>query len=350
MTRRTPTSRFAVTLLLATLSLAGIGLGACGDDDNPAEVQSGSGTLTIYSGREEEIVGPLFERYEKESATKLQVRYGESPELSATILEEADNSPADVFFSQDAGALGVLEKADRLATLAPAITKQVDARFRSQAGRWVGTSGRARIVAYNKEKLRQSALPKSILDFTDRRWKGKIGWAPTNASFQSFVTALRKLKGDAAALAWLKGIVANEPQTYEKNSAVRDAIASGEIELGFINHYYVAQARAEEGDDYPVAIYNPPGGDPGSLINVAGVGILAGSSNTAAAEAFVRFLLSAKAQRFFAETTKEYPLAAGVEAERDLVPLDRIEAPDIDLSDLDDLQRTVELIEQSGAL
>lgn len=304
----------------------------------------------MYSGRSEELVAPLIERFEKASGKTVEVRYGDTAELAATLLEEGDNTPADVFFSQDAGALGALQKAGRLAPLPQAVLGEVDARWRSPQGRWVGTSGRARIVAYDRRRLREGQLPDRIEDFTDPRWKGKIGWAPTNASFQAFVTAMRRLRGDAATERWLKGIVANDPQRFESNVAVRDAIAQGEIQVGFINHYYVAEAIAQEGRDYPVGVHFTRAGDPGSLVNVAGVGILKGSRDDAGAREFVEYVLSRPAQEFFARETKEYPLAAGVRPDHDLAPLASIQSPRIDLSDLDDLEGTEKLIQRSGAL
>ncbi len=255
-----------------------------------------------------------------------------------------------MFFSQDAGALGALQKEGLLAPLPPAVLRAVDARWRSPQGRWLGVSGRARVVAYDKRKVRARELPDRIDAFAGDRWRGKIGWAPTNASFQAFVTALRRLRGEAAAERWLRGIVANDPQRYENNIAVRDAIAKGEIEVGFINHYYVAEAIAEEGSGYPVGVHFTRGGDAGSLVNVAGVGILKEAARNAHARRFVEYLVSQPAQEYFARETKEYPLAAGVRPDPALVPLARIDSPRIDLSDLDDLQGTEKAIQSSGAL
>lgn len=308
------------------------------------------GELTIYSGREQDLVGPLLERYAKEEGVDIKVRYGGTPELAATINEEGDASPADVFFSQDAGALGSLQGEGRLARLPRDLLRAVDERFRSRQGDWVGVSGRARVVAYNRDELKESDLPRSVLGLTARRWKGKVGWAPTNASFQSFVTAMRKSVGEERAERWLREMRNNDVQVYENNVAIRDAVAKGEIEVGLINHYYVAEARAQEGPRYPVRIYEPPGGDPGALVNAAGAAILASADASEEARRFVRFLLSDEAQRYFAEETKEYPLAAGVEPEPGLIPLARIQQPDVDLSDLADLQGTVELLEKTGVL
>ena len=327
--------------IIALLSLAG-GVIGCGGDD--------SGTITVYSGREEELVAPLFERYEEQTGNELEVRYGDSAELAATILEEGDNSPADVFFSQDAGALGALEKDGRFSELDEEILARVDERYRSREGRWVGTSGRARVIAYDNRELSEAELPDSVLELVEPEWKGRVGWAPTNGSFQAFVTALRLTEGDDAAGEWLEEMDANGAVAFESNSSVRDAIAAGEIEVGLINHYYVAQAQDEEGEGYPVEVHFPTGGDVGSMVNVAGAGVLTTSGQQGEATELIDFLLSPQAQRYFAEETKEYPLIDAVEADPRVVPLSEIEQPQIDLTNLDDLQGTLTIIEESGAL
>jgi iron(III) transport system substrate-binding protein len=189
-----------------------------------------------------------------------------------------------------------------------------------------------------------------VLDLTAPRYRDRVAWAPTNPSFQSFVTALRVLRGDEAARRWLEGMIANGVRPYPNNISIRDAIARGEIELGLINHYYVAEAIAQEGPDYPVRLHFPAGGDPGSLVNVSGAAVLAASDRRPEAERFIRFLLAETAQRYFADETKEYPLAAGVRADAALRPLSEIEPPPIDLADLADLQGTVRLLQESGAL
>lgn len=309
-----------------------------------------SGTLTIYSGRSESLVGPLLDRFGPESGLDVQVNYASTSELAATILEEGDASPADVFFAQDGGALGALAAEGRLTELPAATLDRVDDRFRSPDGVWVGVSGRARVVVYDTRVLSEADLPTTILGYTDPGWKGKIGWAPTNGSFQSFVTAFRVLRGDDAARAWLEGIQANEPKVYEGNGAVLAAVAAGDVQVGFINHYYLMGQLAEGGEDFPVRNHFLPNGDVGALVNVAGAGILTTSKNPAAAQAFVDFLLTAASQQYFADETYEYPLVAGIAADPRLVPLADISSPDVDLSDLADLEGTLRLIQEAGVL
>ncbi|MBJ7472127.1 MAG: iron ABC transporter substrate-binding protein [Solirubrobacteraceae bacterium] len=346
--------RLTRSLALSAAAALSFGLAACGDDDesSPASGTTGSeaAELTVYSGRDEELVAPLFERFETETGTKLSVRYGDTAELAATIREEGENSPADVFFGQDAGALGALDKDGLLAKLPAAALDPVAQEFRSANDTWVGTSGRARVLAYDSRELKEADLPASVLDLTGPEWKGKIGWAPTNASFQAFVTALRKVEGDDVAEQWLKDMDANGAKAYEKNGLVRDAIANGEIQAGLINHYYVLDAASSEGDDYPVKLHFFPGGDTGALVNVAGGGVLKSSEQQEAAASLLTFLLADEQQKFFVDETFEYPLAGDTAAPAGIPAIDSIEQPDVDLADLDDLAGTLELIEKSGVL
>ncbi len=330
----------SLTAIASVMSLSGCG-------SSTADRPTG---LTVYSGREEELVGPVIEMFEEETGVEVETRYGDSAELAVTLLEEGENSPADVFFSQDAGALGAVQNEDLLTPLPQATLDRVPREFRSERGDWVGISGRARVIGYSTDGATGEELPRSILDYAKPEWKGRVGWAPTNASLQAQITAMRERLGDAAVGEWLDGMVANEAQVYPDNTAVRDAIASDEIEAGLLNHYYVAQAIAEEGEDYPVAIHYLPASDPGSLVNVAGAAEVEGADQSAQAVEFIDFLLSEQAQQYFAEGSKEYPLIRGVDADRSLRPLDEIEQPDLDLSELADLQGTVELMREHGVL
>jgi iron(III) transport system substrate-binding protein len=317
---------------------------------SPAGSPAGAeGSLTVYSGRSESLVGPLFERFEAETGIDVEVRFGDSAELAALLLEEGDRSPADLFFSQDAGALGAVAASGALASLDPAVLERVEPLFRDPEGHWVGTSGRARVAAYSTEQP-DLALPDSVHGFTDPAWRGRLGWVPTNGSFQAFVTALRLLEGDEAARAWLKGILANAPVAYDGNAAAVEGVAAGEVDAALVNHYYALELAAEHGGDFPVANHYFAAGDPGSLVNVAGVGQLATAANPGAAAALVDFLLGTEAQTYFADTTFEYPLIEGVTPDPRLPALDSIEAPDIDLSDLADLQGTVALLRDVGAI
>jgi iron(III) transport system substrate-binding protein len=333
--------RYYVGLCALALLLAG-----CGGDDGG----SGDGTLTVYSGREQELVEPLLSQFEQESGIDLEVRYGDSAELAATIAEEGDNSPADVFFAQDPGSLGALGQEGLLAELPGDLLERVDERYRDPEGRWVGTSGRVRVIAYNTDELSEDEVPDSVLDLTDPKWKGRIGFPPTNASFQAFVTALRLSAGEEQAREWLEGIKANDPKLYEKNLPTVEAVAAGEIQLGLVNHYYLYLVK-EESPDAPVANHFLNGDDPGALVSVAGAGILEAAGNEDGARELVDFLLSEAGQRFYVDEAEEaeYPLIDGVEPKEGLPSLEDVRGPDVDLAQFGpELERTLELLNEVG--
>lgn len=344
--------RSALHATVALLVLgAAIALAACGgssDEGSGGPPEPEAEGITLYSGRIAALLGPAVDLYEADVDQDVEVRFGDSAPLAATILEEGDNSPADAFFAQDAGSLGALADRDLLEPLPNDILKLVPKEFQAGDGTWVGITGRSRIIAYNSD-LDESELPDSPLDLADPEWSGRVGWAPSNASFQAFVTALRVTEGEDVARQWLEDMVANDTRSFPSNVPVRDAIANGEIDVGLINHYYVAQAKAEQGEDYPVEIHFPPD-DLGSLINVAGIGVLRSSDRKDDALDFVRFMLSEPAQTYFVESSKEYPLAEGFEPDPSLPPLDSIPAPDVDLTTITDLEGTLELLRETGAL
>jgi iron(III) transport system substrate-binding protein len=329
-----------VTAGLAVL-IAAVAAG-CGGSDN--------GALTVYSGREEELVAPLFEAFTEETGIEVEVRYGDSAELAATIAEEAENSPADVFWAQDPGSLGAVE--DHLDPLSDGILGMVSQRYRDADGRWVGTSGRSRVIVYNTEALSEDEVPDSVFDLVDPKWNGRIGIAPTNASFQAFVTAMRLSEGDEATRRWLVDLKKNDVKEYEKNTPVVEAAAAGEIDLGLVNHYYLYLVQ-EEQPGAPIANHFLAPGDPGALVSVAGAGVLESSGDAPEAERFIEFLLSPAGQRFYVDTAEEaeYPLIDGIPPKEGLPALDELQGPDVDLTSFGaEHEATIELLRETGYL
>ncbi|CAN5666839.1 iron ABC transporter substrate-binding protein [soil metagenome] len=307
-------------------------------------------TLTVYSGRNEAFMAPVIERFQAEIGVSVDARYGNTAALAATILEEGQNSPADVYIAQDAGALGALARAGVLSELPDEVLNRVQPRFRSPAGLWVGVTGRARVLSYNTESVDESELPSSVFELTEPQWQGRVGWAPSNGSFQAFVTAMRVLEGEEYAREWLTAMLANGVQDYPNNRAIVEATARGEIELGLVNHYYLFQFIAEQGEGFPARNHFLEDADLGGLINVAGAGVLTSSDQRELAVQFVDYLLSAESQAHFADEVYEYPLVEGIAVNPLLPPLAELETPELDLSDLDDLEGTVELLQEVGAL
>ena len=323
--------------LFVVLALVAAG---CSSDDGDS--------LVLYSGRSEALVGAVIEQFEEATGIDVKVKYGSTSEIAATLREEGADSQADVFFAQDPGGLGAV--VDLFSVLPEDLIETVPNWARSADRTWVGISGRARTVVYNTDRLNEENLPASIEGFTDPSWKGRIGWAPTNGSFQTMVTAMRVMWGEDRTRAWLKGIEANSPRVYTKNTPTVAATEAGEVDVGFVNHYYLHRFIQENGDGFAARNYYFKDEGPGSLVMVAGTGILKTSSNRANAERFLRFMLSTVAQQYFAGQTYEYPLVAGVNTNRLLVPLDEINGPTVDPAALDDLAGTQALLRDIGII
>jgi iron(III) transport system substrate-binding protein len=311
---------------------------------------SGRDALTIYSGRDEALIGPLLEQFSEENDIAIDVRYGDSADLALLISEEGENTPADVFLSQSPGAVGFLATQDLLGELSANELSAVDPRFESEDGRWIGLSARQRVLVYNEELVSGEELPDSVLDMTDERFAGEVALAPTNGSFQDFVTAMRQIEGEEVAEQWLTDMAANDSPTYADNSSIVDAVARGEVPMGLVNHYYNYR-KLEEDPDAPSRNYVFPQGDIGSLLIASTGSIIADTERQEEATAFIDYLLTDDAQQFYSDETFEYPLTEGVEPSADLPPLESLETPDVDLNDLGSgLRDTARLIEASGLL
>jgi iron(III) transport system substrate-binding protein len=327
--------------LLAFL-LSAVFISACGGSSNDA------GSLTVYSGRSDTLIAPLIEQFKESTGINISVKYAGTPQLAATLLEEGDNTPADVFFAQDPGGLAAVS--GLLTTLDEDVLTMIPQWAVSPSGVWVGVSGRARTVVYSTELLTPDDLPDDLTGFADPKWKGRIGWAPTNASFQTMITAMRSIWGEEKTVQWLKDIQANDPKIYPKNTPIVAAAAAGEIEVGLVNHYYLHRFLAEQGESFGARNYHPAAGGPGAIVMVSGVGILEASDNKDKAQRFIDFLLSEESQRYFVEETYEYPLAAGIPVAAGVTPLSEINNPDISSAALSDLEGTQALLREAGVI
>jgi iron(III) transport system substrate-binding protein len=287
-----------------------------------ADLPALSGTLDVYSGRGEALVRRLMDAIRSlYPDLTLRVSYGSSSDMVNKILGEGDNSPADVFYSVNAGSLGALAAEGRARELPSELLSVVDEEFQDPEGRWVGTSGRARAIAFNT----------------------------SYGSFQAFVTAMRLRQGRPPTERWLRGMLDSGVQAYPDEFALVQAVADGEVGLGFANHYYIQRVLdGRQGAPLATAFTQ---GDAGAVFNVAGAAVTDTSAVPETAANFVRHLLSAEAQEYFAVSTYEYPMIGGVSPVGELPGVDELAPPaDIDLSRLSDLGPTIELLREVGAL
>lgn len=328
-----------IVVVMVLAALTALGASGCGGDRD---------ALTIYTGRTESLVGPLLERFSEDTGIAIDVRYGDTNDLALLIGTEGDRSPADVYWGQSPGATAYLAGKGLLAPLPRTLLDLVAPGYEDPDGRWVGVSGRERVLVYNREQVDEADLPASVLDLTAPRFSGEVGLAPTNGSFQDFITAMRVIEGEDVAKGWLEGMAANDARTYANNNAIVEAVGRGEIPMGLVNHYYNFQFLAED-PGLPSRNHQFAAGDIGGLVIPSSASILASSDDTEGARRFIAFLLSADSQRYFASETFEYPLADDVPAASGVPPLASLKPPAGEQADrLGDIEGTGKLIAASG--
>ncbi|MEQ6884798.1 iron ABC transporter substrate-binding protein [Salicola sp. Rm-C-2C1-2] len=308
-------------------------------------------TLTLYSGRGESMVRPMIERFESKTDINIDVRYGDTAQLAVLLQKEDGQTSADLFWGQDAGAMASLAKADRLATLPESLYADLPPTFRSRTGDWVAVTGRARTFVYAPDRVSEHDMPESVFELTEPQYRGRVGWAPTNGSFQSFVTAMRHRHGDERTLEWLRAMDDNDARIFPNNSSQVEGVADGAIDFGLVNNYYLPHYKANN-EAYPAEQAFFEAGDIGNLVNVAGTGIIKGTDNRENAIRFIRFLLSPEAQEYFTQQVHEYPVRGGVDRNPELKPLDELlkAAPKIDLNELEDLEATLDLLREANLI
>jgi len=328
------------------------------------EVTTDPGELVIYSGRKESLIGPIIEQFEAYTGIEVKIKYGSSAPMAALLMEEGDKTPADIFYAQDPGAIGSVEnmlKPINTNVLMDTLTDHngttsefdvIPTWAKSPQGLWTGITGRARVVVYNTKELSEADLPDTMQGFCDKKWRGRIGWAPSNSSFQTMVTAMRQEWGELKTKGWIECIRDNDAKVYFQNTPQVEAVAKGEIDVGFVNHYYLYKFVLDTAvsDDFSAANYYLRGGGPGSIIMVSAVGILKTTQNTENAEQFIKFMTSEFAQSYFSNSTREYPLANGINTHPLIPPFDTIIRPNISLASLSDMLGSAEMLKTAGVL
>ena len=311
------------------------------------------GELTLYLGGGEgglyvDLLR-LFEQYYPDFTTNHRLE--PSSDLANRLRQEVQsgNSPADVFMAVDAGSLGAVANAGATAPLPDQALSAVPAEFKSAQGNWVGIAGRARAVPYNTNQLSAGDIPDSVQAFPQTQaLAGAMGWAPTYSAFQSFITAMRLIRGEQGTRQWLRAMQNHGVSQYADEFRVSNAVADGELAAGFANHYYALRVQAAR-ENAPIELAFTKG-DAGALVNVSGVEIIKGTDNSELASRFVRHVLSAEAQEFFATRTFAYPMIPGVAPVGDLPRIDELQPPDISLTELADVGGTVDLLRDAGVL
>lgn len=341
--------RWPVRIVLLSAVLLSLYCSRDGEERAGSDAEQKS--IVLYCGRSQSLVDDIVALYEEKSGVDVRIKYGKTAELALAIQEEGAKSPADVFWAQDAGALGALSRKGLLQTLPPVVITRVPGLFRNTSHHWVATSGRMRVFAYSPERVALDDLPFSVFELAEEKWGGRVGWAPTNASFQSFVTAMRAMHGEERTETWLRMMKSGGAKSYPKNTAIIEGIHAGEVDLGLPNHYYLLRFMAEDAE-FPVEQTSFDAGDVGNLVNIAGVGIIGASKNANGAQQFIEFLLSDDMQTYVVENTHEYPVIPVTHNHNGLLMYEALEelAPPLELADLEDLDGTLALLRKVGLL
>ncbi|HAQ22538.1 MAG TPA: iron ABC transporter substrate-binding protein [Acidimicrobiaceae bacterium] len=332
----------ATTVVLLVLGLAAAST-ACGSD--------GAQSLTIYSGRSEKLVGPIFEAFTAETGIDVEVKYGSSSDMALALETEGGKTPADIFLSRSPGPTGYLNDLGLLARIEDDVLVRVETGNRSDDGRWIGFAGRARVLVYNIDQVTEDELPDSIFDLTGPEYEGFVAIPSANSSFQDWFTVFRLRNGDDVAIQWLNDMVANGARSYPKNRAIVEATSRGEVQFGLVNHYYNHQEVKKNGEIQRSANHGFAPGDDGGLMIIATASVLKSSDAKGLANRFLTFLLSDVQQRYLTDNVFEYPLAIGVSPAKQLPkrPADTVGA--VDVGDMAaQFTRTIEIIETSGIL
>ena len=314
--------------------------------------QSSAATLTLYSAQHEQLVNLLIKDFEKVSGVTVQARSGEGPAMAAQLLAEGSASPADVYFTENSPELMLLSEKGLLAKTDPATLAVIPARYSSPKGDWVGVLARENVLAYNTRMIHAAQMPASLMDLADPAWKGKVAIAPSDGDFLPLVSAVIAVKGEAQALAWLKGLKTNA-QIFDDDEGVVAAVNRGGVATGIINNYYWARLHLQLGDGAThSALYHFGHGDVGALVNVSGAAVLKSSKNQATAQQFLAYLVSQRAQELMARShiDFEYPLRPGVAPDPLLKPFDELHPPALTVEQLGDDSQAAKLLRQAGLL
>jgi iron(III) transport system substrate-binding protein len=337
------TARFAKLAAVAAVLMlpAGTAIAGCGGAD--------PNTLVLYNGQHPQLTSALVASFTRHTGIHVNVRTGDGIVLADQLLQEGGSSPADAYLTENSPELMNLEAHGLLSKLPAAVLDQIPARERSPDGDWVGMALRVSSLAYNPARLSPSQLPTSVLQLADPQWKGRIGIAPTDSDFPPVVAAVIARDGTSAAMRWLAGLKRNA-QTYQNEEAVIAAVNRGDVAAGIVNQYYWYRLRLELGT---AAIHSRlhyfPNHDAGSIENIAGAAVLAATKHTAAARAFVQFLVSPAGQRILAGGYDyEYPANAQIAPNPALPPLTSISPATLSPSRLGTDQQASRLILQAG--
>ncbi len=327
----------AATLVTATPLLGGCGL-------------LGSPDLVVYNAQHEELMSEIVPVFEEETGLDVELRNGKDLELANQLVAEGEDSPADVFLTENSPAMSIVDNAGLFAPVSEAARATIPDAYVPSSGNWTGILARSTVAMYNTDALTDADLPESILDFAEPEWAGRIGFSPTGADFQAIVSAVLEAEGEEATAEWLAGLKENGT-VLDNNLVVMQSVNEGDVDAGIAYHYYWYRDQQESGENSDsTALHFFDGQDPGAFVSISGAGVLATSEHQDTAQQFVEFLTSIEGQQAMADSyALEYPLNPEATLAPEVKPFDELEPPNIDPATLNGPQVT-ELMTQAGLL
>jgi iron(III) transport system substrate-binding protein len=284
-------------------------------------------TLNLYSARHYDADNQVYEGFLKKTGIKVNLVEASADKLIARVKSEGQNSPADVIITVDAGNLWRSQQSDLFQKIpaSSALYSKIDASLRDPDGYWFGFTKRARVIMYNKARVKETDIAR-YEDLADQKWRGKILVRSSgNVYNQSLVGSIIAADGESATESWAKAVVANFARKPSGNDTAQiKAVASGEGDLAIANTYYLARlASSSKPEDRDIAskvgIIFPNKDDRGTHVNISGGGIAKFAPNRDAALQYLEYLASPEAQKIFAGSNFEYPVVDGVTSDLALV-------------------------------
>jgi iron(III) transport system substrate-binding protein len=315
----------------------------------PASAQVAD-SLTIYNAQHEGLTKEWVDAFTEETGIVVTIRNGSDMEIANQIVQEGANSPADVFLTENSPAMALVDGKGLFEPLEQATLDQVPEQFRPANGHWTGIAARSTVFAYDKTKLTEDKLPKSLLDLAKPEWKGRWAASPSGADFQAIVGALLQLKGEEETAAWLKGMKENFT-SIRGNSTAMKAVNAGQIEGAVIYHYYYFGDQAKTGENSKnVSLHYFKNQDPGAFVSISGGGILASSKHKEQAQAFLKWVAGKGGQKILRDgTSYEYAVGKDEASNKALVPLADLQAPKVEPTELNNAKVT-DMLTAAGIL
>ena len=275
--------------------------------------------VNLYSSRHYQTDEALYTGFTKLTGIKVNRIEGGEDALLERIRNEGPRSPADVIITVDAGRLWRAEQLGLFQPVSsPVLQVRIPESYRDPAGHWFGFSLRARLIAYNKAKVRAGEI-QSYEELADAKWQGRVCMrSSTNVYNLSLMGALIDHLGDPKAEAWAQGVRANLAQDPKGGDTDQlKAVAAGQCDVTVSNQYYYARlARSDKADERAIAdkigLVFPNQASWGTHTNISGAGVAKHAPNREAAVKFLEYLASDEAQRYFADGNNEWPVVAGV--------------------------------------